>query len=192
MNICIYGASSDNIDAAFKEKGFEMGEIIAQSGSTLVFGAGNGGMMGAIARGVTKGGGNIIGISPAFFNVDGVLYENSTEMIYTDTMSERKTLLEEKADAFLVTPGGIGTFDEFFETITLRQLSVHKKPIAIYNINDYFKPLIDLLETAIDKNFMSAENRKLYFISESPAEIMKYFSEYNPETIPDIDFRNTK
>ena len=114
--------------------------------------------MGAVARGAHAKGGKTIGVCPSFFNVDGALFVDCSEMIYTETMRERKQLLEEMSDAFIVTPGGIGTFDEFFEIYTLRQLGVHRKPIVIYNTDGYYDSLIEMLNNAIDKKFMPNAN----------------------------------
>ena len=120
MKICIYGASSNDIDITFIKAGEKLGAEIANCGQTVVFGGGAAGMMGAVARGAYSAGGEILGICPSFFNVDGALFQNCTEMIYTKTMSERKTLLEDMSDAFLITAGGLGTFDELFEILTLK------------------------------------------------------------------------
>ena len=189
MNICIYGASSNVIDSSFIKSGEEIGALIAEYGHTVIFGGGASGMMGAVARGADRLNGKIIGISPSFFNVDGILYDRCTEMIYTETMSQRKQLLEDKADAFLVTPGGLGTFDEFFETITLKQLDRHRKPIAIFNINGYFDSLIKMLEVAAEGKFMTKENMKLFFVSDSPQEILDYFDGYSQDS---TDIKNLK
>ena len=156
MNFCVYGAASDAIDASFIEAGEQLGYRLAEEKHGVVFGAGGHGMMGAVARGMHKGGGKIIGIVPSFFQVDGVLFEHCTEIVYTETMRERKRIMEERADAFLVTPGGIGTYDEFFEIMTLRQLGRHSKPIILYNINGYFDPLCEMLNQTVEKNFMKS------------------------------------
>ena len=172
MKICIYGASSNIIDNVYIEGGEALGKKLAARGHGIVYGGGAEGMMGAVARGVTKGGGEIIGIAPSFFKVDGVLYDKCTKFLYTDTMRERKKMMEDLSDGFLVTPGGIGTYDEFFEILTLRQLCKHLKPIAIFDINGYFKPLIALLENTISERFMPYTNRKLYFYSDKPNAII--------------------
>ena len=185
MNICIYGASSNIIDNVYIEGGEALGKKLADRGHGIVYGGGAEGMMGAVARGVTKGNGEIIGIAPSFFKVDGVLYDNCTKFLYTDTMRERKKMMEDLSDAFLVTPGGIGTYDEFFEILTLRQLCKHLKPIAIFDINGYFKPLIALLENTISERFMPDTNRKLYFYSDNPNAIIDYLENYSAE-ITDI------
>lgn len=101
----------------------------------------------------------MIGISPSFFDEGGILYKDCDEMIYTDTMHERKALLRSKADVFAITPGGVGTFDEFFEVLTLRQLGVLTKPIGILNLEGVYDPLLNLLEKTIEGGFMSEECR---------------------------------
>lgn len=192
MKICIYGASSNAIDKSFLKAGENLGAAIAKSNHSVVFGGGAAGLMGAVARGAKSANGEIIGVSPSFFNVDGVLFQECTEMIYTETMRERKQLLEEMSDAFIVTPGGIGTFDEFFEIYTLRQLGVHQKPIVIYNTNGYYDSMIDMLKGAIDKAFMPAANMDLLFISDNPQEIIKHIENYNPADYDAAEFKFIK
>ena len=192
MKICIYGASSNAIDKSFLDAGELLGEAIAQNNHSVVFGGGAAGLMGAVARGSQRKNGEIIGICPSFFNVDGALFTECTKMIYTETMRERKQLLDETSDAFIITPGGIGTFDEFFEIYTLRQLATHKKPIAIYNTNGYYNPLIDMLNNAIDKGFMPKTNLDLLFISDSPQEIISHFENYNPTDYEAAEFKFIK
>lgn len=192
MKICIYGASSNTIDKSFLDAGEALGARIAQNNHSVVFGGGAAGLMGAVARGAYNNGGEIIGISPSFFNVDGILFDRCTKMIYTETMRERKQLLDEMSDAFIITPGGIGTFDEFFEIYTLRQLANHKKAIAIYNTNGYFNPLVDMLNNAIKLNFMPSTNMDLLFISDDPQKIIKYLENYNPEDYSAAEFKFIK
>ena len=104
MVICVYGAASKEIAEPFKEAGHALGYELAKRGHSLVFGGGDHGMMGAVARGTHDGGGHITGIQPSFFNVDGVLYPLCDEYIYTDTMRERKQKMEELSDGFIVSP----------------------------------------------------------------------------------------
>lgn len=192
MKICIYGASSNAIDKSFLDAGENLGKTIAQNNHSVVFGGGAAGLMGAVARGAHSANGEIIGICPSFFNVDGALFTDCTEMIYTETMRERKKLLEEMSDAFIITPGGIGTFDEFFEIYTLRQLGVHKKPIVIFNTNGYYDSLVDMLNNAIDKSFMPNTNMDLLFISDSADEIMGHIEAYNPANYSAAEFKFIK
>lgn len=192
MKLCVYGASSSTIDKSFIDAGEALGRAIAQRGHTVVYGGGAEGMMGAAARGAKEKNGEIIGIAPSFFKVDGSLFEGCTEFIYTDNMRQRKELLETRSDAYIVTPGGAGTYDEFFEIFTLRQLNRHTKAIAILNINGYFDPLIALLENAIEKNFMTEANRELYFVSDSIDEVLNYVESYVPVEFSLNQFKDIK
>lgn len=179
MNICVYGAASELIAKSYIHSGEILGETLAQRGHTIVFGGGAAGMMGAVARGCKRRGGKLIGISPRFFKVDGVLFKNCDEFYYTETMRERKQLLEEKSDGFLVTPGGIGTFDEFFEILSLRQLNRHNKPILLYNINGYYDPIIEMLKSASRQGFLKPENLSLFGLESSPEKAIEYFENYS-------------
>ncbi len=190
MNICVYGAASKEIDISFIKDGEHLGSEIAKRKHCLVFGGGNNGMMGAVARGVKKENGKIIGVSPSFFNIDGVIFKNCDEYIFTDTMRERKQIMEEKSDAFIVTPGGIGTFEEFFEILTLRQLNRHNKPIAILNTNDYYSHMISFLNNAAENNFMSKENLELYFLSDNIDAILDYIEHPANRNIDIAKLRN--
>ncbi len=183
MNICLYGASSNTIDEKYIKLTEEFGEKLAERGHTLVYGAGAGGLMGAAARGVHKAEGKIIGVAPSFFNVDGILFEHCSEMIYTETMRERKAIMEQKADAFVMVPGGIGTFDEFFEILTLKQLGRHNKPIAIFNQEGYYDGITVLLENAIKEGFMTEKNRELLGVFEEAEELLSYFENYKSEDV---------
>ena len=181
MNICIYGASSNKIDISFMQSAENLGEKLASRGHTLVFGGGTNGLMGAVARGFSKKDGKIIGIAPSFFNVDGVLYDKCDEFIYPDTMRKRKELMENMSDAFIMTPGGVGTFDEFFEILTIKQLGLHSKPIAIFNINGYFNNLIATLNSAVDTKFMDSRTIDLCPVFEDENELITYLENYKGE-----------
>ena len=177
MKLCLYGASSNLINKKYIEATEKLGEELAKRGHTLVFGGGANGLMGAAARGATKAGGEIIGISPKFFDVDGVLYDKCTEFIYTETMQERKHLLVTKSDGFIVMPGGPGTFDELFETLSLRQLGIHNKPIGVFNIDGYFDPLGQMLKNAYDGNFMTKEILELCPLFNNETDLLKYLED---------------
>lgn len=174
MNICLYGASSDSIAKVYINPTEELGAKIAEMGHTLIYGGGAAGLMGAAARGAYSRGGEIIGIVPSFLNVDGILFNNCTDLIFTETMRQRKELMEKKADAFIMTPGGVGTFDEFFEILTLKQLGRHSKPIAVFNINGYFDNLISQLESAVHKQFMTPEALGLFYSTDRADKLLDY------------------
>lgn len=192
MNICVYGASSSTIDKSFIKSGEKLGGIIAERGHTVVYGGGANGMMGAVARGCRNKNGNVVGIAPSFFKVDGSLYDNCTEFIYPENMRDRKRMLEERSDAFIVTPGGIGTFDEFFEILTLKQLDRHFKAIALYNIDGFYDRMLDMIDFIVEKNFMTAKSKKLYFVSNEPEEIINYLENYKPERMKLSELKDVK
>lgn len=177
MNICLYGASSSSIAKAYINPTEALGEKMADRGHTLIFGGGAAGLMGAAARGAYSHGGKIIGVVPSFLNVDGILFNNCDELIFTDTMRERKQLMEEKSDAFVMTPGGLGTFDEFFEILTLKQLGRHSKPIAVFNINGYFDSLIAQLNNAVYKQFMTPEALELCLFTDNADKLINYLED---------------
>ena len=179
MKICLYGASSNSIDKTYIEAVEGLGRAMAERGHTLIYGGGAGGLMGAAARGMTEGKGEIIGISPEFFKVDGELYDKCTEFIYTETMRERKMLLEDRSDAFIVVPGGPGTFDELFETLALRQLGLHSKPIAVFNVNGYYAPLEAMLKNAAEQGFMMQECLGLTPLFNDENELLSYLEGYD-------------
>ena len=181
MKICVYGAASNAIGKTFLDAGHELGEKLAKRGHSLVFGGGNSGMMGAAARGTHDGGGHITGIAPSFFNVDGILYPLNDEIIYTETMRRRKQKMEEMSDGFIVSPGGIGTFEEFFEILTLKQLGRLSKPIAILNTDGYYDSLLEMLRHTAETNFMSEKNFALFFVSDDIDKVVDYIE--NPTEI---------
>ena len=192
MNICVYGASSKTIDAQFTDVGHALGCSLAQHGYGLVFGGGDNGMMGAVARGTHDGGGRIIGVAPRFFNVDGVLYPHCDELIYTDTMRERKQKMEDLSGAFIVTPGGIGTFEEFFEILTLKQLGRTKKPLVILNTAGYYDNMLAMLRRTIDSNFMSAKTLDLIGIVDTPEQAIEYIEHYVEQEVDVEELRKLK
>lgn len=189
MDICVYGASSNDIDRAFLDAGEALGLRMAQRGHGLVFGGGAQGMMGATARGIHAGGGHSIGVAPTFFQVDGVLYDHCTEFIPTETMRQRKQIMEERADAFVMTPGGIGTFEEFFEILTLKQLGRHNKPIAVLNTGGYYDNMEAMMRTAIAGHFMKPACLALYGVFQSPDELLDYLEQYDAQA---LDVRHLK
>ena len=176
MRICVYGAASPSIDPVFIDKTEEMGNYMVSREHSLVFGGGANGLMGAAARGVRSQGGHIVGVIPKFFGEGRVeaVYDVCDEIITPDTMRERKQIMEDYADAFIMVPGGIGTFEEFFEILTLKQLCRHNKPIAIYNIDNYFDELLKLIQVAMDKNFIREPVNELYFATEDLTAMFDY------------------
>lgn len=183
MRICVFGAASPTIDNDYKTKVELMGKALALRGHSLVFGGGGNGLMGAAANGFKAGGAHILGVIPKFFRNETVeaICGFCDELIEPDTMRERKQIMEDNADAFIIVPGGIGTFEEFFEILTLKQLCRHNKPIAIYNLNGYYNELGCMMTAAIEKNFVKENCLGLYNITENLDELIEYLE--SPEEI---------
>ena len=180
MNICIFGASGRELEESYYAAAELLGSLIAQQGHTLVFGGGREGLMGAAARGAHKYGGDIIGIVPKFFDEPGIIYEHCTELIFTETVRERKQLMEERSEACVVLPGGIGTFEEFFEMLTLKQLGRSDRAIVVLNTNDYYGPMQHMLEDTARQRFMSRGCLELYGLADTPDKALDYIARYVP------------
>ena len=172
MNICVFGASSNDIDPKYIEAGERLGRSMESKGHSLVFGGGATGLMGAVVRGITEKGGTSIGVAPTFFDKPGVLFEKCTEFYFTETMRERKELMDQKSEAFIMTPGGIGTMEEFFEIFTLRQLQRHDKPIGILNTGGYYDELIQMLIHTAEQGFMEMKCMDTLCVSDDPEELL--------------------
>ncbi len=191
MNICVFGAASIDIDKKYIEAVESMGRHLAKRGHDLVFGAGCTGLMGAAARGFKSEGGYIRGVIPEFFKEEMIelIYTKCDELIYTESMRERKAKMEDYADAFIITPGGIGTFEEFFEVLTLKQLGRHKKPIAIYNIDGYYNSMNNMIEHSINQKFIKNDCRALYKCFNDLDKLTKYIEEDNIDSLTVKDLK---
>lgn len=122
--------------------------------------------------------------------VDGRIFDKCTELIKTDTMRERKRIMEDRADAFVIVPGGIGTFEEFFEIFTLKQLERHNKAIAILNVNGYYDSMLRMLDDAVEKKFLRGACKILYKVFDNDDEMLDYIENYKPVKINVFEMRN--
>lgn len=185
MVICVFGASSEAVDKVYKDACYELGKELAKRGHNMIFGAGGEGLMGASAKGFYDGGATVKGVIPQFFIDNGYegVFKNCESVVYTETMAERKKLMEDGCDAFIIVPGGIGTFEEFFEILTLKQLGRHKKAIAIYNINGFYDGLEKMFDGVIATNFVNKECKGLYKVFTKKEDIINYLENYSPKTI---------
>lgn len=163
---CVYGGASEKIDKKYKKEIEKLGKIIAENNFSLVYGAGNSGCMGAVARGVRENNGYIMGISPRFIkNFEGIF--DCDNNVLVDTMSERKTLMEKHADIFIIVPGGVGTMDEFFQVLTLKYLKRINTPIIILNIDSFYDKLLSLIDSLIEQNATDAVIHELFEVIDS-------------------------
>ena len=181
MKICVYGAASSKIDEKYVNDVYNLAKYLGERGHSLVFGAGAQGLMGAAARGFKDAGAKVFGVIPKFFEENGFegIFYDADELHFTETMAERKQMMEDECDAFIIVPGGIGTFEEFFQVLTLKQLGRHKKAIVVYNSFGYYDELERIMEETIKKGFVNEECRKIYKIVDTAKEVSDYLENYN-------------
>ena len=181
MKICVYGSSSPELDQIFYDEAFKLGREMALRGHSLIFGGGEKGLMGACVRGIESAGGKSLGVAPRFFDRPGILHQGCDEFIFTDDMSERKNIMEREADAFIAVPGGIGTFEELLQALTLNQLRQMDKPIAILNTDGYYDALNALIEQSIERRFAGYTLREKYGIFHDTEELLSYLEAKHKE-----------
>ena len=172
MNICLYGSGSRKTDRIYTDKAYELGCELAKKGHTLVFGGGDTGMMGACAMGVHDNNGKSLGIAPEWIGKFEPLCEECSSFIYVDSMDERKQKFLDNSDAFIISPGGIGTLDEFFEVITLKKLKRHDKPIVVFNVNGFYDTMLKMIDEMGEKGFLYKQE-KLFETATTIDEIFK-------------------
>src|ERR1700761_2298593 len=171
-SLAVFCGSRVGFNPAYAEAGRALGQGLAEAGIRLVYGGGRIGIMGVVADAVLEAGGTVLGVIPEFLTQLEVAHERATEMVVTDTMHTRKTRLYEESDAFLIMPGGLGTFDEAFEIITWRQLRLHDKPILLCNIAGWAEPLIATIDHAIAQGFADPNARRLFeVVADIPAAL---------------------
>ena len=173
MRICVFGSSSERLDEVYLDAAEACGRLLGQGGHTLIFGGGGSGLMGACARGASAAGGETVGVAPRFFEGSGMMDRECSRFVWTESMAERKTAMENEAEGFLVLPGGIGTMEEYFEVLTLRQLGRHAKPIVLLNTAGYFDSLAAFLRSMVDKGFAGHEVPALSPLCDTPEEALR-------------------
>ncbi len=166
--ITVYCSSSTFIDPDFHQPAIDVGRELAQRKLTLVYGGGSVGLMGEIARACRNAGGRVVGVITRKLVAMEKADHQCDELIIVDTMRERKRLLAERGDAFLILPGGVGTYEEFFEILVGRHLEEHAKPIGVVNSRGYYNPLIAMIEHGIEHRFIPQAMREKFFIEPQP------------------------
>jgi uncharacterized protein (TIGR00730 family) len=184
-SVTVYCSSSTTLAEHFYIAAAALGRAIAENNWTLVYGGNSIGLMKSIADAVRESNGKVIGITPQIF-VDLCHHDQNCELIVTQTMRQRKEILEQRGDAFIALPGGLGTFEELFEIIVGRSLGFHNKPIVLLNIADYWNPLLATIDHAIAQNFIKPKARQLYFVAENVSQAMAHLKNH----IPVPDFRD--
>ena len=174
MRICLYGAGSTSIKPKYIEESYRLGEEIAKRGHALVFGGGSTGVMGAVSKGAIDNKGKVIGIAPEWMEDFEGICRDCDEFIYTESMDERKKLFLKNSDAFIIAPGGIGTLDEFFEIIVLKKLKQHNKKIILFNLFDYYDPMLEMLDFMLKEGVVREEiDKNTFKIADSIEKIFE-------------------
>lgn len=183
MNITVYAASSGQVPATYIQTARELGTLLAERSHTLVNGAGRTGLMGATADACLAAGGEAVGIIPQFMIDNGWQHTGMSRLVITADMHERKEQMAALSDACIALPGGVGTLEELLEIITWKQLGLYLKPIVVLNAENYFTPLLQQLERAIDERFMRELHRDLWKVAANAAEAIRLCEEtaaWNP------------
>ena len=180
LTICVYCASSTQINAHFFEATSRLGKILATAGHSVVFGGGATGLMGQLADSMLAENGKITGIIPQFMCDEDWHHNGLTELIVTNTMHERKEKMATMADAAIALPGGCGTMEELLEVITWKQLGIFTKPIIIVNMNGYYDALIEMLHHAVDQKFMRDIHKKIWEVVQSPEDVLAAIENSSP------------
>jgi uncharacterized protein (TIGR00730 family) len=172
-SMCVYCGSADNVNPIYYEAAVKMGKVLVSKGYRLIYGAGKTGLMGAIANSVLVEGGQVIGITPENLNTPQLIHANLTRLEVVPDIHLRKARMSALADAFIALPGGYGTLDEFFETLTWSQIGLHSKPIGLLNINHYYDALIEMVNQARKEKFIYDEHELLFVHDCEPSALLE-------------------
>ena len=181
-SICVFCGSSEGNDIKIIEAATQLGKALAVNNIELVYGAAKIGIMGLIANSTLTHNGKVIGIIPEFLRLKEVVHMGLTELITTQNMHERKLLMQNRSDAFITMPGGMGTMEELFELLTWLQLGLHSKPIGLLNVNHYYDDLIVMLEKMVEKGFLSMDNLGLLIVDDQIDHLLEKMKNFkNPQ-----------
>lgn len=182
-SVCVFTGSSSGTRGEYHELAAQLGQLLAERGLDLVYGAGNVGLMGILADAALDAGGRVIGVIPSLLVDMEVAHQGLTELHVVNSMHERKELMLATSDAFVTMPGGFGTLDELFEVLTHGQLGFHHKPCGILNVDGFFDPLLSFLDFTVTQEFVKPVHRDMVLVEESPADLLDALGEYTaPET----------
>lgn len=182
--VCVFCGSSAGRRAEYEYAAVAMGEALVERGIELVYGGGNVGLMGVIADTVMRGGGKVVGVIPQALADREIANIGVTDLRVVDSMHTRKAMMAELSDAFIAMPGGVGTFEEFFEAVTWTQLGVHRKPCGLLNVEDFYTPLVNFIDHAVDEGFLKAVHRRAIVVSDDPDELLDALSDVELPDVP--------
>jgi len=176
--ICVFCGSSTAVAKPYVETAHELGLQIGRKGDGLIYGGGEIGLMGAVARGVHEGGGKVVGVMPRPLDLPGITYREADELVITEDLRTRKAVMDERADAFIALPGGFGTLEETIEILTLKQLQLLDKPLVLLDVKGFYDPLIRLFDHFYAEQFAKRDNAGLYHVAYSPALALEHIDHY--------------
>jgi len=176
--ITVFCGSSNGSDEIYKSQATQLGKTLAKQNIELIYGGANVGLMGAVADGVLNEGGKVIGVLPHFLKSKEIAHEGLTELILVKSMHERKTKMNDLCDGVIALPGGFGTLEEFFEMLTWAQLGLHKKPIAILNVDGFYDSLIIFIQTMVSKGFLKEINQQMVLVSDNIEDLLDKMKNY--------------
>jgi uncharacterized protein (TIGR00730 family) len=179
-SVCVFCGSRPGADPAFLEAAAAMGKAIASRGLTVVYGGARVGLMGALANAALAAGGKVTGVIPKGLVQKEIVHDGLTELFLTDTMHERKDRMIALADAFVSLPGGFGTYDEFFEVLTLAQIGFHDKPNALLDTKGFFQPMVALMKHTIAHSFAAEEHEGLVIVEPDPERLLDRVAAWTP------------
>lgn len=185
--IAVYCGASKGNNPIYVKEAYNLGYYMAEKGYELIFGAGSVGIMGAIQDGVLDAGGKVTGVMPKMLDEREITSQKVSELILVDSMHERKNKMTELADAFVMAPGGAGSLEEFFEMYSWSQIGIHQKPIAMFNINNFFDPLENLLLHMIDEGFIDQKYKQLAPLCNTKEDLLTTLEQYKPLGIRTYD-----
>jgi uncharacterized protein (TIGR00730 family) len=177
-SICVFCGSSDTVHADYLTAARQMGKTLAARGIRLIFGGGKTGLMGAVANGVLEAGGEVIGVIIPSMNTKALAHDGLTRMEVPLTMHARKAKMHELSDGYIALPGGFGTFDELFETVTWAQTGAHEKPVGMLNVRNYYAPLMAAIDHAVQEGFIFQEHKDVLFLDDDPNILIDRMERY--------------
>jgi len=177
-SICIFCGSSDSVHVDYLSAARTMGNVLAERGITLIYGGGKTGLMGAVADGVLEAGGEVIGVIIPSMNTGSLAHDGLTRMDVTPDMHARKARMHGLAQGYIAMPGGYGTFDELFETLTWAQTGAHEKPVGLLDVRNYYTPLLAAIDHAVKEGFIFKEHRNTLFCKSDPGALLDAMSAY--------------
>ncbi len=177
-SICVFCGSSDSVHVDYISAAHFLGQVLAKRGICLIYGGGKTGLMGAVARGVLEAGGEVIGVIIPSMNTIPLAYDGLTRMDVPADMHARKARMHELADGYIAMPGGFGTFDELFETVTWAQTGAHEKAVGLLNVRNYYAPLLAAIDHAVEEGFIFKEHREALFCESDPNKLLDAMAAY--------------